>query len=289
MLLFGLGDILSPIKTWFQSLLENLVFRIFYILETLILRFVKLVEDTMMIFTGEKLVKYDTKDTTLIDVFFNHGTAKSIYTGIAITGIMIAFAFAIIAVVRKIGDLRDKQQGVTMGTIIGNLLKSVLLIVGMNAIMIVAIGTSNILVTSIGRAFSNYKSYINENNSIVFKDEHYAAMGRIINKLGNYSLNPSYRSRYNLNACYNDIRKDLQYLGDEGVVPASLWLAARAERSPSRKVVRVLGEDEILLADAMRRSAVSPLELRDAAIVALGLTMGLRSCDVLALEMSSIS
>ena len=152
MLLFGLGDILSPIKTWFQSLLENLIFRIFYMLETLILRFVKLVEDTMMIFTGEKLVKYDTKDTTLIDVFFNHGTAKSIYTGIAIIGIMIAFAFAIIAVVRKIGDLRDKQQGVTLGAILGNLLKSIMLIVGMNFIMIVALSATNALTKSISQA-----------------------------------------------------------------------------------------------------------------------------------------
>ena len=67
-----------------------------------------------------------------------------------------------------------------------------------------------------------------------------------------------------------------------------MWLAARAERAPARKVVEVLGENEILLASAMRRSAASPLELRDAAIVALGLTMGLRSCDVLSLEASSI-
>jgi len=199
-------------------MLENVLYFILYWLEKTVLQLINLVENVMKVFTGEKNVTYNTKETTLIDVFFNHDSVRGVYTAIAIIGIIFAFAFAIIAIIRKIGDFRDKQQGVTIGSIVGNLLKSVLLIVGMNAIMIIAIGTSNILVTSIGRAFSNYKSYINENNQIVFKDGHYAAMGRIINTLGNYSLNPSYRSRYNLNACYNDIRKDLIYLGDEGVL-----------------------------------------------------------------------
>ena len=217
-----MGDVFSSaldsIKSWFQSALENILYRILWWLETLILQFIRMIEDVMKVFTGEKNVSYNTKETTLIDVFFNHESVRGVYTAIAIIGIIFAFAFATIAIIRKIGDFREKQQGVTMGTIIGNLLKSVLLIVGMNAIMILAIGTSNILVTSVSRAFTNYKSYINENNTIVFKEEHYAAMGRIINTLGNYSLNPSYRSRYNLNSCYNDIRRDLQYLGEQGVL-----------------------------------------------------------------------
>ena len=67
-----MGSLLDPIKDWFSSLVENVLYRIFYFLETLILRFVALVEDTMMIFTGEKTITYESKDTTLIDVFFNH-------------------------------------------------------------------------------------------------------------------------------------------------------------------------------------------------------------------------
>ena len=123
-----LSDVMDSIKGWFQSLLENLIYWLLYLLESLILRFVALVEDMMMIFTGEREVSYNTKKTTLIDVFFNHESIRGIYTGIAIIGIIFAFAFAVIAVIRKIGDLRGKQQGVTLGTIIGNLLKSILLI-----------------------------------------------------------------------------------------------------------------------------------------------------------------
>ena len=91
-------------------------------------------------------------------------------------------------------------------------------------------------------------------------------------------------------ACYvTKVRGLLAYLGDEGVVARNLWLAARSTHAPSRKVVDVLGGGEVASADARRLSASTPIELRDAALVALGLTMGLRSCDVLALEMSSIS
>lgn len=91
-------------------------------------------------------------------------------------------------------------------------------------------------------------------------------------------------------ACYvAKVRGFLAYLGEEGVVPRDLWLAARSVHAPSRRVVDVLGGDEVALADARRLSASTPMELRDAALVALGLTMGLRSCDALALEMASIS
>ena len=212
-----MGSLLDPIKDWFSSLVENVLYRIFYFLETLILRFVALVEDTMMIFTGEKTITYESKDTTLIDVFFNHNSIKGIYTGIAAIGIMFAFAFTIIAVIKKAADLRDKQQGVGLGVIIGNLFKSIILIVGMNFLMIVAISTTTVLTSSISDAVQ-YGSLLTEGPSYHnFTDEEYAAMGRIINTIGNYSLNPSYRSRYNLNACYNDIRRDLEYLGQRGI------------------------------------------------------------------------
>ena len=170
MVLFGIGDILSPIKDWFQSMLENLIYRLFFMLESLILRFVRLVEETMMIFTGERSVKYDTKDMSLIDVFFSHGAVRGIYTTVAIIGIIFAFGFAIVAVVRKSGDFRDKQQGVTMGIIIGNLLKSILLIVGMNAIMIVALSTTNVLTGSISEAINSGHKYT-EQTSIRFTNE----------------------------------------------------------------------------------------------------------------------
>ena len=91
-------------------------------------------------------------------------------------------------------------------------------------------------------------------------------------------------------ACYvGKARGLLQYLCDEGAAPSGVWLAAWPERAPVRKVVEVLDDSDVALADEARASATTPMELRDAAVIALGLTMGLRSCDVLGLKMSDIS
>lgn len=91
-------------------------------------------------------------------------------------------------------------------------------------------------------------------------------------------------------ACYvGKVRGFLEYLADEGLVPGGLPLAARSEAATTRRVATVLRDEEVRMAEGARLAARTPLELRDAAIVALGLTMGLRSCDVVGLRLASIS
>ena len=210
-------DIGGAIKDFFQDLLENYVFSVFYYVELVFLYALKLLEQVMMIFTGEAPVVYNGKQDSLINVFFSHDSVRGVYMGIGMVGIVFAFAFAIISVIRKAFDARGKYQSLTMGAILGNLLKSILLIFGMNAIVMVSIDSTNVLLQAISDSFILSKDLAKGGNTITFTDEQYAAMGRILNTIGNYSLNPSYRSRYNLNACYNDIRTDLKYLGDQGV------------------------------------------------------------------------
>lgn len=216
MFLFGL-DIQETINGWIQSFLENTVWRLLYYLEIMLCKIIAIVEDIMMIFTGEKPVSYKGEDTLLIDIFFDHPAIRGIYGAMALIGIAFAFAFAIVAVIRKILDLRGKQQGVTLGTILGNLVKSIFIIISMNFFIMVAITTTNILTQQVSEAITKGEGLASGADTHVFTNEEYAAMGRIINTIGNYSINPSYRSRYNLNACYNDIRKELIYLGNRGV------------------------------------------------------------------------
>ena len=91
-------------------------------------------------------------------------------------------------------------------------------------------------------------------------------------------------------ACYvGKARGFLECLEDEGLARPGTSLAARSEAAPTRKVVAVLDDSDIAAAEEARLSASTPMELRDAAIVALGLTMGLRSCDVAGLRLSDIS
>lgn len=216
MILLGF-DLKETINGWIQDILENIVWRILYYIEIFICRIIALVEEVMMIFTGEDTVRYNNKDVTLIDMFFEHDAVRGIYGAVAIIGIVFAFGFAIVAVIRKVLDLRDKQQGVTLGVILGNLFKSILIIASMNFIMAVAITTTNELTKAISVAVQNGEGLAKGGSSHTFTDEEYACMSRIINTIGNYSVNPSYRSRYNLNACYNEIRPELKWLGDRGV------------------------------------------------------------------------
>lgn len=216
MLLFSF-DIGEMIDNWITKFLENTIWRLLYLLEVGVCKVVAWMEEIMQIFTGEVPVEYNNKSESLIMVFFTHDNVKGIYGGMALIGIAFAFAFAIVSVIRKVLDLRGKQQGVTLGAILGNLLKSILLIFSMNLIMIVALSTTNTLIKQIGAAVTNSGDVVKGRQEITFDDEEYAAMGRILNTIGNYSLNPSYRSRYNINACYNEIRGDLEYLGNKGV------------------------------------------------------------------------
>ena len=211
-------DIGGAIKDFFMDLLENYVFVIFYYIEIALLYVLKLLENLMMVFTGEAPVTYNGNEDSLLNVFFSHDSVRGVYMGIGMVGIAFAFAFAIVSVIRKMFDSRGKYQSLTMGTILGNLLKSILIIFGMNAILLVAVNATNILLQAVSDSFIMSNDLLTGAGNVKeFSDEEYAAMGRILNTVGNYSLNPSYRSRYNLNACYNDIRTDLKYLGDRGV------------------------------------------------------------------------
>ena len=209
--------LIDTVKGWIASFIEFTLWRIFWFVEIIVVKFVGFVESIMEIFTGERTVKYNDSDKTLINIFFEHESVRGIYGGMALIGIVFCFVFAIISVIRRALDLKDKQQGVTMGMILTNLLKSILIISSMNLIMLVAIETTNKLVQQVSWTIQNGGNLAVGGDTITFTNEQYAAMGRIINTLGNYSLNPSYKSRYNLNACYNDIRVDLKYLGDQGV------------------------------------------------------------------------
>ncbi len=217
MAFLSMDDILDGVKTFFMSILDYTLWAALYLIEVTLLFFISLMEKLMMIFTGETPVKYKGESMSLINVFFTHSSIRNIYGGIAVIGIAFAFAFAIIAVIRKVLDLRDKQQGMTLGVILRNLLKSILLIFSMTAIMMVSLETTNVLIQQVSAAIVNGGSGEEGADEIYFDESDYAAMARMLNKLGNYSVNPSYRSRYNVNACYNDLRSELQELGRKGV------------------------------------------------------------------------
>lgn len=85
------------------------------------------------------------------------------------------------------------------------------------------------------------------------------------------------------------VRSFLEWLADEGVARPGLALAANAAAAPKTRVVKVLDDAQLEAVRAAVASAETPMELRDAAMVALGLEMGLRASDVVRVRLADIS
>lgn len=85
------------------------------------------------------------------------------------------------------------------------------------------------------------------------------------------------------------VRSFLEWLADEGVVPHGLPFAANAAVAPKARVVQVLDDAQLAKAKDAITSAGTRMELRNAAMVAIGLEMGLRASDVVRIKLSDIS
>lgn len=85
------------------------------------------------------------------------------------------------------------------------------------------------------------------------------------------------------------LRIFFEYLEDKGLVCPNLSLALTRQCSPRTSIVEVLTPEQMRRIDEYRTSASTPMELRDVAIVLLGLRMGIRSVDICKLKISDIS
>lgn len=85
------------------------------------------------------------------------------------------------------------------------------------------------------------------------------------------------------------IRGFLNYLADLGYVPITLQLALTTQKAQKTKIVEILTNEEIISIYTFITNAEKPLELRNIAIVLLGLRMGLRASDIISIKFSDIS
>lgn len=88
------------------------------------------------------------------------------------------------------------------------------------------------------------------------------------------------------NAYMIKLRQLLNYMADEGLVPATLVYAVSTSCASRRVIVDVLSDEAVEKIYEYRSKASTPLELRDIAIVMLGLRMGIRGTDILNLKIS---
>ena len=91
------------------------------------------------------------------------------------------------------------------------------------------------------------------------------------------------------NAYAIKIRGFLRFLARKGLVPETLELAVSTEMAPHTSIVNTLSDNQIDAIYTFRQNIDRPIELRNAAIIMLGLRMGLRASDIANLKLTDIS
>ena len=91
------------------------------------------------------------------------------------------------------------------------------------------------------------------------------------------------------NAYAIKIRGFLRFLAAKKLVPKTLEFAISTEMAPRTSIVTTLSDRQIDAIYTFRQNACSPIELRNAAIIMLGLRMGLRTSDISNLKLTDIS
>ena len=110
-----------------KNAILDAIYSLFLLLAQGVLSIVKFLNDMFEILAGVTQVKYNGSDKYLIEIFFSQSTISNAYWGMALIGIVLCFAFAIIAVIRKMFDSSDKMR-TTLGQIIGATFKGILMI-----------------------------------------------------------------------------------------------------------------------------------------------------------------
>lgn len=90
------------------------------------------------------------------------------------------------------------------------------------------------------------------------------------------------------NAYSTRIRKLLIYMAERNLVPQNLYLAVSTQCTQRRKIVSVMSTEMESAIYSYRENSVSPSELRNTAIVMIGMRMGLRSSDIVNIRIDDI-
>jgi len=104
-----------------------------------------------------------------------------------------------------------------------------------------------------------------------------------------FQLQDYHRTVAGKNAYAIKIRGFLRYLARKGLVRETLELALSTEMAPHTSIVTTLSNHQIDAIYAFRHNVDRPIGLRNAAIITLGLRMGLRASDIANLKLADIS
>lgn len=107
--------------------------------------------------------------------------------------------------------------------------------------------------------------------------------------LKEFNLADKHQTAEGKNAYNGRIRKFIKFLERKEILPYGIHQGLMATAAPKEKIVVVLTQDEREVIDKKYKvDGISPVELRDRAIMMLGLKMGLRASDIVTIRLSDI-
>ncbi|MCQ2552571.1 MAG: hypothetical protein MJ148_04430 [Clostridia bacterium] len=190
--------------------------RILFAIEAMLCKLIDILYEAFEIFAGIKTVLYEGQKNYIINVFFDNDVITAVYWGMACIGFALTFGFAIAAIVKKMFDSTGEKVKGSNAQILINTFKSILLILLMTAIVSATINATGTLMQAVDTLFDNAYEYAYP-SKIVFTETDFKDMYDIMDTIGNYALNPSYESRFNVNSCFNEIRIKLQKLAQTNI------------------------------------------------------------------------
>lgn len=103
-----------------------------------------------------------------------------------------------------------------------------------------------------------------------------------------FNVRDKHQTPFGKNLCNRRVRQFLIYLEIRHIVQEGLHFALPHCATGSQKIVEILSQEDRARIETYCERARSPLELRDAAILKIGMTTALRASDIVSLKMSNI-
>lgn len=107
-------------------------------------------------------------------------------------------------------------------------------------------------------------------------------------KIKHFNIQDSHETTAGKNACNMRIRKFLIYLELKKIISAGIHFALACKAANNKRIVEILSQEDRLIINEYCQKAYSPLELRDAAILKIGMSTALRASDIVNLKISNI-
>ena len=143
-LLGGIGSGLSDsIIGGVLSALEIALGKLLYYFTAAVMYLVSLMQSLFSVFAGIIKVQNNGTKQYLINVFFSNSAINNVYWAMVLLAATFVIAFTIVAVIRKVFDLNDKRQNQSLGSILGSMFKSILIMLLLTVIMSASISLTN--------------------------------------------------------------------------------------------------------------------------------------------------